>query len=57
MVQCLPNLFNRVEEENKIPIHRRETKLKSIYKGGNKERIQESQRGIFLTNTVKYTKE
>ena len=57
MVQCLANIFNRVKEENKIPIHGRKTKLKSIYQGGNKERIQESQRGIFLTNTVKYMKE
>ena len=57
MVQCLANIFNRVKEENKIPIHGRKTKLKSIYQGGNKERIQESQRGIFLTNTVNYMKE
>ena len=57
MVQCLANIFKRVKEENKIPIHGRKTKLKSIYQGGNKERIQESQRGIFLTNTVKYMKE
>ena len=57
MVQCLANIFNRVKGENKIPIHGRKTKLKSICQGGNKERIQESQRGIFLTNTVKYMKE
>ena len=52
MVQSLAILFNRVEEENKIPIQWRETKIKSVYKGGNKERIQESQRGIFLMNIV-----
>ena len=50
MVQSLAILLNRVEEENKIPIHWKETKTKSVYKGGNK--IQESQRGIFLMNIV-----
>ena len=40
MVQSLPILFNRVEEENKLPIQWRETKTKSVYKGRNKERIQ-----------------
>ena len=44
--------FNRVEEENKIPIQWRETKIKSVYKGGNTESIQESQTGIFLMNIV-----
>ena len=39
MVQSLAILFNRVEEENKILMQQRETKLKSVYKGGNKERI------------------
>ena len=52
MVQSLAILFNRVEEENKIPIQWRETKIKSVYKGGNKERIQENQREIFLMNIV-----
>ena len=52
MVHSLEILFNSVEEENKIPIQLRETKIKSVYKGGNKERIQESQRGIFLMNIV-----
>ena len=40
MVQSLVILFNRVEEENKLPIQWKETKIKSVYKGGNKERIQ-----------------
>ena len=40
MVQSLEILFNRVEEENKIPIQWRETKIQSVHKGGNKERIQ-----------------
>ena len=52
MVHSLEILFNSVEEENKIPIQLGETKIKSVYKGGNKERIQESQRGIFLMNIV-----
>ena len=29
-----------------------ETKIKSVYKGRNKERIQENQRRIFLMNIV-----
>ena len=52
MVQSLAILFNKVEEENKIPIQWIESKTKSVYKGGNKERIQKSQRGIFLMNIV-----
>ena len=31
--------FNRAEEENKIPIQQRKTKIKSVYKGANKEKI------------------
>ena len=52
MVQSLAILFNRVEEENKIPIQWKETKVKSVYKGRNKEGTQESQRKIFLMNIV-----
>ena len=52
MAQSLATLFNREGEENKIPIQWRETKIKSVYKGGNKERIEESQKGIFLMNVV-----
>ena len=52
MVQSLATLFNRVDEENKIPIQLKETKIKSIYKGGNKEWMQESQRGTLLMNIV-----
>ena len=36
MVQCLVTLFDRVEEKNKTPIQQRETKVKSVYKEGNK---------------------
>ena len=50
MVQSVATLFNRVEEENKIPEEQRETKIKSVYNSRNKERIQESQRGILLIN-------
>ena len=52
MVQHLTTLFNRVEEEDKIPIKWSETKIKSLYKGGNKEKIQKSERDIFLMNIV-----
>ena len=44
MVQSLATLFKRVEEGNKIPIQWKRKKIKSVYKRGNKERIQESQR-------------
>ena len=47
MVQSLTTLLNRVEKENEIPIHQRETKIKPAYKGGNKEKIKESQKGYF----------
>ena len=52
MVQSLATLFKRVEEGNKIPIQWKRKKIKSVYKRGNKERIQESQREIFLINIV-----
>ena len=52
MVQSLATLFNREEEENKIPVQWRETKIRSVYKGGNKEKIQESQIRIFMMNIV-----
>ena len=52
MVQCLANLFNRVEEENEIPIQWSETKIETVYKAGKKERIPESQRGMFLMNIM-----
>ena len=37
MVQSLVTLFDRVEEKNKTPIQQRETKVKSVYKAGNKK--------------------
>ena len=44
MARCLATLFNRVDDEKQLPIQWKETKIKSVYKGTNKERIQESQR-------------
>ena len=53
MIESLTAIFNRVEEEGQIPLQWRETSIKSLYKGGgSKEKIQESQRGIFITNIV-----
>ena len=52
MVQSLAILFKRVEEENKCPLQWKKTKIKLVYKGRNKERIQEYQRVIFLMNIV-----
>ena len=37
MVHRLATLFNRVEEENKIPMQWGKTKIKSTYKEGNKK--------------------
>ena len=53
MIERLTTIFNRVEEEGQIPLQWRETSIKSLYKGdGSKEKIQENQRGIFITNIV-----
>ena len=53
MIESLTTIFNRVEEEGQIALQWRETSIKSLYKGGgSKEKIQESQRGIFMTNIV-----
>ena len=53
MIESLTKIFNRVEEERQIPLQWRETSIMSLYKeGGSKEKIQESQRGIFITNIV-----
>ena len=52
MVKSLYTLFNRVKTENQIPKQWQLTTVESIYKGGDKENIQENQRGIFLVNTV-----
>ena len=52
MVHSLATLFNRTNKKT-IPIQWRETKIKSIYKGGNIEQIQESHKGIFLIDMCK----
>ena len=49
MVKSLVSIFNGVEEERKIPKQGSETKIKSIYKGGQKENLSETQRKIFTT--------
>ena len=53
MIESLTKVFNRVEEEEQILLQWRETSIKTQYKGGgSKEKIQKSQRGIFITNIV-----
>ena len=53
MIESLTTVFSRVEEERQIPLQWREASIKSLYKAdGSKEKIQESQRGIFITNVV-----
>ena len=53
MIESLTTIFNRVEEESRIPLQWRETSMKSLYKeGGSKEKTLKSQRGIFITNIV-----
>ena len=51
MVQSLLTPFNRIEEK-KLPTQWRETKVKSLYKGANRERIQENHTGMFQMNIV-----
>ena len=41
-------LFNKIEREQGTLIQWRQTTIKIIYKDGNKSKISESQRGIFL---------
>ena len=45
-------MFNRSKTENEIPILWQLTAVKSIYKGGVKEKIQENQIGMFLVNII-----
>ena len=51
IVKSLSILFNRTERKQRTLIQWRQT-IKSIYKGGNKANISESQRGIFLVNII-----
>ena len=52
IVKSLRILFNRIEREQRTLMQWRQTTIKSIYKGGNKANISESQRGIFLVNMI-----
>ena len=52
IVKSLSILFNRIEREQRTLIQWRQTTIKSIYKGGNKTNISESQRRIFLVNII-----
>ena len=52
IVKSLSILFNRIEREQRTPIQWRQTRIKSICKGGNKANISESQRVIFLVNII-----
>ena len=45
-------LLNRIERQQRTLTQWRQTIIKSIYKGGNKANISESQRGIFLVNII-----
>ena len=47
MVQSLATLFNRVEEEKKIPIQCRETKLSQLTKKETKEGYTKVKEGYF----------
>ena len=50
IVKSLSILFNRIEREQRALIQWKQTTIKSLYKGGNKANISESQKGIFLVN-------
>ena len=52
IVKSLSILFNRIEREQRTLIQWKQTTVKSIYKGGNKANISESQIGIFLENVI-----
>ena len=52
IVKSLSILFNRIEREQRTLMQWRQTTIKSIYKGGSKANISESQRGIFLVNII-----
>ena len=54
IVKNLSILFNRIEREQRMLTEWRQTIINSIYKGGNKVNISESQRGVFLVNMKVY---
>ena len=47
IIQCLANLFNRVEEENEIPIQWSEQKLRQFTKQERKKESQKVKKGCF----------
>ena len=51
-IQSPSILFNSIEKEQGTLTQWRQTTIKSIYKGGNKANISESQRGIFVVNII-----
>ena len=51
-IKSLSILFNGKEREQRTLIQWRQTTIKTIFKGGNKANISESQRGIFLVNII-----
>ena len=52
IVKSLSILFNRIERQQRALIQWKQTTIKSIYKGGKKANISESQIGIFLVNII-----
>ena len=52
MVKSLISIFNRAQEERKIPKQCTETAIESICKGGQRENLNETQRGIFMINAI-----
>lgn len=53
MIESVTIIFNRLVDQTQIPLQWRQAAIKSIYKeGGSKEKCQEMQRGIFITNVV-----
>ena len=47
IIQCLANLFKRVEEENEIPIQWSEQKLRQFTKQERKKEYQKVKKGCF----------
>ena len=52
MVKRLVSTFKGNEEERKIRKQLRETTIKSIYKGGQRENLSETQKEIFIINAI-----
>lgn len=52
MVKSPVSIFNRVEEERETLKQRKDTTIKSIYKRWQKEKLNETQKGIFIINVI-----